>query len=154
MLSDNSYHETSFDGRIFSRSSGGMEWKDRIVTARKEAGLTQAQLGELVGVVQSAVNAWEHGINEPSLEAFRRIATATGAAPEWLVFGASSMPPDEDSAPRRGPRAAKGQNAAVAAIGRLADLVLRQSEEQMRQHTEVMAAVGELAKRLERLEEK
>ena len=38
-----------------------MELKDRIAAVRKAAGLTQEQLGELLGVTRQAVSKWESG---------------------------------------------------------------------------------------------
>ena len=42
-----------------------MELKDRIAAVRKAAGLTQEQLGELVGVTRQAVIKWESGQTAP-----------------------------------------------------------------------------------------
>ena len=38
-----------------------LQLKDRIAAVRKAAGLTQEQLGELVGVTRQAVSKWESG---------------------------------------------------------------------------------------------
>ena len=40
-----------------------MELNDRIAAVRKAAGLTQEQLGELVGVSRQAVSKWEAGVS-------------------------------------------------------------------------------------------
>ena len=42
-----------------------MELKDRIAAVRKAAGLTQEQLGELLGVTRQAVSKWESGQTTP-----------------------------------------------------------------------------------------
>ena len=42
-----------------------MELKDRIAAVRRAAGLTQEQLGELVGVTRQAVSKWEAGQTVP-----------------------------------------------------------------------------------------
>ena len=51
--------------RMMEAGKGGtpMEWNDRITQARKAAGLTQEQLGELVGVSRQAVSKWEAGLS-------------------------------------------------------------------------------------------
>lgn len=95
--------------------------------------MTQGQLGELVGAVQSAVNAWERGKNEPTLATFARIAEATGRTPEWLAFGVEPVAPPIDGA------------MLLNALERFADLVTQQ-------HQEAVAAVTELAERVRRLE--
>ena len=44
-----------------------MELNERIASVRKAAGLTQEQLGELVGVSRQAVSKWESGVShEPN----------------------------------------------------------------------------------------
>jgi transcriptional regulator with XRE-family HTH domain len=104
----------------------------RIAEARRSAGLTQEQLGERVGAVQTAVAKWEGGDNEPSLAALTRIAAATGRPVEWIAFGVA--PP---SAVFDGP-------ALLSAL----------VERLMHQHAEVMTAISELAERLGKLEER
>ncbi len=41
-----------------------MELKERIALARKQAGLSQEQLGEKLGVSQQAVSKWESGVSQ------------------------------------------------------------------------------------------
>lgn len=40
-----------------------MELNERITVVRKAMGLTQEQLGELVGVSRQAVSKWESGVS-------------------------------------------------------------------------------------------
>ncbi len=40
-----------------------LELKDRLASVRKAAGLTQTQLGELLGVSRQAVSKWETGLS-------------------------------------------------------------------------------------------
>ena len=49
-----------------------MELKDRIAAVRKAAGLTQEQLGELLGVTRQAVSKWESGQTVPDAADHRR----------------------------------------------------------------------------------
>ena len=42
-----------------------MELHERIAAVRKAAGLTQEQLGELLGVTRQAVSKWESGQTVP-----------------------------------------------------------------------------------------
>jgi hypothetical protein len=51
---------------------------DLLREARRRAGLTQAQLGALVGRPQSAIARWESGRVEPGLETLRQIIRACG----------------------------------------------------------------------------
>lgn len=57
----------------------------RITQAREEAGLTQEELGRLIGVSDAAVNRWEKAINRIDLSALRRIAEILGKPPMWFL---------------------------------------------------------------------
>lgn len=41
-----------------------MELKERIALARKQAGLSQEQLGKKLGVSRQAVSKWESGVSQ------------------------------------------------------------------------------------------
>lgn len=64
----------------------------RIRLARRQAGLSQAQLAQKVGVRRSAVSHWEsvEGKN-PSVNHLRAIATVTQVQFEWLATGRGAM---------------------------------------------------------------
>jgi transcriptional regulator with XRE-family HTH domain len=47
-------------------------------SARRYAGLSQAQLARLVGTTQSAVSRWEGGYDEPRLSTLAAILSACG----------------------------------------------------------------------------
>ncbi len=49
-----------------------------ILDARTRAGLTQAQLAERAGTVQSAIAAYEAGARQPTVPTLYRILTAAG----------------------------------------------------------------------------
>ena len=53
-----------------------MELKDRIAAVRKAAGLTQEQLGELVGVSRQAVSKWESGQTVPDAATIAQLCEA------------------------------------------------------------------------------
>ena len=46
---------------------GGFKWKNRIRELREQKGLTQEQLGEMVGASRQAINAIETEKFEPSI---------------------------------------------------------------------------------------
>lgn len=66
-----------------------------IVSARRRAALSQAELGRRAGVAQSVVSAYENGHRRPSLEMAARLVSAAGAR---LVLDVVS-PDDPDDAP-------------------------------------------------------
>lgn len=49
---------------------------DKIKTARKQAGLTQKELGQRMGVKPQTVAQWENGLRKPKIETVQKIATA------------------------------------------------------------------------------
>ena len=50
----------------------------RIQQARKNAGLSQKQLGEKLGLSASMIGQWENDLRKPKIETIRRIADAIG----------------------------------------------------------------------------
>lgn len=63
---------------------------DRIRQARTEAGFTQDQLADLVGVGMRQIQYYESGESDPYRK-LRQIAEATGKSVDWLLRG------DEDA---------------------------------------------------------
>ena len=55
---------------------------EAMITARREAKLTQAELAEKIGTTQSAIARLEGGRVFPSISTLRRYAEATGHQPQ------------------------------------------------------------------------
>ncbi len=64
-----------------------MELNERIIRVRKAAGLTQEQLGEVVGVSRQAVSKWESGAATPDLATMARLCEALGVSADYLLLG-------------------------------------------------------------------
>ena len=64
-----------------------MELKDRIALARKQAGLSQEQLGEKLGVSRQAVSKWEAGQSNPDLTYVAEMCRLFGVSSDWLLLG-------------------------------------------------------------------
>lgn len=64
-----------------------MEFQNNVKRLREEKGFTQAELGELVGVVQQVIADYEGGKSKPSIETGVRLANALGTTVERLVDG-------------------------------------------------------------------
>jgi transcriptional regulator with XRE-family HTH domain len=62
---------------------------------REGAGLTQMQLGNLVGVENSVVSRWERAERDPQLESIAALARALGVSAAALVDGI----PGDDAPP-------------------------------------------------------
>ena len=66
--------------------------RHRIRIARTTARLTQAKLGEAIGVTGRAVNEWENGKHLPGLYELSKVARETGCDVEWLLQGGGAVP--------------------------------------------------------------
>ena len=58
---------------------------EKIRQARENAGLSQKQLAEALGLDQSAVSKWETGKSEPVIHNLRRLADILGCRPADLL---------------------------------------------------------------------
>lgn len=74
-----------------------MELQDRIATVRKAAGLTQEQLGELVGVTRQAVSKWESGQTVPDALTVARLCQALHVSADYVLLG--KEPEEAQAAP-------------------------------------------------------
>ena len=81
------------------RPSGGddyaLEIGERIVRARKEHGLTQVELAELVGVSQRSMQAYENGEVVPYRK-MKEIAAVLEVSTAWLLHGTESAGEDSE----------------------------------------------------------
>lgn len=75
-----------------------MELKERIALARKQAGLSQEQLGEKLGVSRQAVSKWESGQNNPDVAYLAEMCRLFGVSSDWLLLGKET---DDASIPAR-----------------------------------------------------
>ena len=70
-----------------------MQTGDLIKKARINAGITQAELAERLGITPQAVSQYERGIKNPKLETVRKIAEALGVlVPDLYPEGMQAMP--------------------------------------------------------------
>lgn len=77
-----------------------MELKDRIALARKQAGLSQEQLGDQLGVSRQAVSKWEAGQANPDVTYIAAMCRLFGVSSDWLLLGEESA---QAAAPARCP---------------------------------------------------
>jgi transcriptional regulator with XRE-family HTH domain len=59
-------------------------WASRLVAARIRTGLTASAFARSIGLSQQRYNAYEQGLNEPSLSVWRLLKDALG--PEEIYF--------------------------------------------------------------------
>ena len=72
---------------------------ERIVSLRKQHGLSQDSLAEAVGVSRQSVSKWELNASVPDLDKLMRLSEVFGVTLDELVKGASPPPPDPAAAP-------------------------------------------------------
>lgn len=72
-----------------------MELSDRIAVIRKAMGLTQEQLGELVGVSRQAVSKWESGQTVPDALTVAKLCQALHVSADYVLLGKE---PEEEPA--------------------------------------------------------
>lgn len=66
---------------------GSMTLGDRIAQARKQAGLSQEQLGEKLGVSRQAISKWESGQTNPDVAYVTELCRLLGISSDWLLLG-------------------------------------------------------------------
>ena len=73
-----------------------MDFPKRLAALRKERGLTQQALADLVGVHLSQLKRYEGGTSQPTLETLRSLAVALSVSADVLLFDTNERGPDED----------------------------------------------------------
>lgn len=58
---------------------------ERIKQVRKEAGMTQQQLAQRLGIPYQSIGQWERGIRKPKIETLQAIADAIGVSLDYLL---------------------------------------------------------------------
>lgn len=62
---------------------------ERIKQVRKEAGMTQQQLAQRLGIPYQSIGQWERGIRKPKIETIQAIADAIGVSLDYLLGNVS-----------------------------------------------------------------
>lgn len=62
-----------------------MEFSERLKTLRKEAGLTQVDVAEKLGISQPAYASWERGLKKPTQDNLVKIAQILNVSVDYLV---------------------------------------------------------------------
>ena len=71
-----------------------MEFSERLKSLRKQAGLTQVDVAEELGISQPAYASWERGVKKPTQENLVKIAQILNVSVDYLV-GNSEEKADE-----------------------------------------------------------
>ena len=73
-----------------------LRFHDRLLTLRKERGLTQQVLAEMVEMHISQIRRYEGGQSQPTLDAIRKLAVALSVSADMLLFAQDERGPDDD----------------------------------------------------------
>lgn len=65
-----------------------MQFQDRLYQLRKEKGLSQENLADVLGITRQAVQKWESGASRPDMENLVALARYFGVTLDWLIMGA------------------------------------------------------------------
>lgn len=68
----------------------------RIAALRREAGLSQAELAQQLGVSPSAVGMYEQGRREPSMDMLVQLARIFQVSTDFLLTGSATSVPETD----------------------------------------------------------
>lgn len=75
---------------------GDMNFAQRLAAVRKQRGMTQQALSDLVGVHVTQIRRYEAGTSQPTLEVLRALAVGLSVSTDALVFNEDERGPDDD----------------------------------------------------------
>jgi transcriptional regulator with XRE-family HTH domain len=81
---------------VKKRIPAELNFHERLVSLRKERGLTQQALAELVSMHISQIRRYESGQSQPTLEAIRKLAVALSVSADMLLFEKDERGPDDE----------------------------------------------------------
>lgn len=73
-----------------------MSFPTRFLQLRKNNGLTQQAMADLVDIHITQVKRYEAGTAQPSLEILKKIATAFHVTTDWLIFDDAERDPNDE----------------------------------------------------------
>lgn len=73
-----------------------MDFPERLALLRKQKGLTQQSLADLIGIHVIQVSRYENSSSQPTLDVIRKIAVALGVSADVLIFGEDQRGPKDD----------------------------------------------------------
>lgn len=85
-----------YPGLVKKKAPPQLRFHERLASLRKEHGLTQQALADLVGMHISQIRRYESGQSQPTLDAIRKLAVALHVSADMLLFEKDERGPDED----------------------------------------------------------
>ncbi len=75
-----------------------MSLPTRLITLRKDMGLTQQQMADTIGIHVNSLKKYEAGQAQPSLDALKKMALELHVSTDFLLFDAHERGPSDDLA--------------------------------------------------------
>src|SRR5437588_11501933 len=85
-----------YPGLVKKRVRPEVNFHECLVLLRKERGLTQQALADMVAMHFSQIRRYESGQSQPTLDAIRKLAVSLGVSADMLLFAQNERGPDED----------------------------------------------------------
>lgn len=94
----NSFNAAFYAGDVKKQNRTITEgsFPQRLVAVRKERGLTQQALADMVNMGITQIKRYEGGTSQPTLDVIRKLAVALRVSADFLLFGQDERGPDED----------------------------------------------------------
>ena len=75
-----------------------MPFPDRLAALRKQRGLTQEALADLIGITKTQIYRYESGGSQPTLKVIKKLAIALSVTTDQLIFEETERQPDDSLA--------------------------------------------------------
>ena len=72
-----------------------MPFPNRLSALRKQRGLTQEALADLIGITKTQVYRYENGSSQPTLDVIKRLAVTLSVTTDQLIFEENERQPDD-----------------------------------------------------------
>lgn len=87
---------SSHPGSTLPWTLTAMQFAERLVTLRKQKGLTQRALSDFTGIHLTQIRRYEGGATQPTFEMLRRLAVALSVSADVLLFDDGERGPGDD----------------------------------------------------------
>jgi transcriptional regulator with XRE-family HTH domain len=72
-----------------------MPFPNRLSSLRKQRGLTQEVLANLIGITKTQVYRYENGSSQPTLDVIKKLAVTLSVTTDQLIFEENERQPDD-----------------------------------------------------------
>lgn len=87
---------TLYPGLVQKRVPPELDFDERLGSLRKERGITQQALAQMVDMYISQIRRYESGQSQPTLDAIRKLAVSLSVSADMLQFAQNERGPEDD----------------------------------------------------------